>query len=458
MIWSSYQLSEALDIELLHDITTGSIQFNSKDVKPGDLFIALQGNTDGHLYVQDAINNGASAVVIDKPVACIPAQQVIYVSDTMIALKKLAYYKRQQSIAQFIAISGSVGKTTTKESLKLMLSTQSKVFASRANFNNALGMLINLASMPNDAEYCIFELAMNHAGEILNLSKIIKPHIAVITALAPVHLQFFNSVYDIVDAKCEIFEGIQQNGNVVLNLDNEYRDQLLLNLQRFPNLKVHTFGSSKHDNARLKSYEMLGNKSYLTYVIGDEKIAYSTFDIPKHYAQNFAAALMVVNILGLDLNKALKAMSSFRLIEGRGNIVELIDKNKQKYQLICDYYNAAPLSMHAALINLANINHKKKMIIIGDMLELGSASEQLHKDLVPYIVSSNAITVLLVGAHVKHIYDLLPNSMTKSCFPNVDELLDKLGSFVTGNEIILIKGSHSIGLEKILDHFKTSAQ
>ncbi|MCC8368678.1 MAG: UDP-N-acetylmuramoyl-tripeptide--D-alanyl-D-alanine ligase [Rickettsia endosymbiont of Oxypoda opaca] len=452
MIWNSETLSKALGIIVPSSICANEVQFNSNDVQQGDLFIALKGNRDGHDYVMHAIEQGATAVIVSKEIADIPNHKTIMVNDTFDALEKMAKYKRQNSKAIFIGITGSVGKTSTKEALKIMLSTDS-VFASRGNFNNYLGLLINLASMPNSIKYAIFELGMNRKGEIKELSKIIKPDIAIITNISEAHLEFFDSLEEITNAKCEIFEGLVKNGTAIINTDTQYYHNILANLKQLSISNIYSFGNSNNTNAKLISYEHDNNKVHLVYLISNNKIEVTIPFIPKHYAENFTAILLVSYLLGKNLKNASQQLGNIPLTKGRGEIITAkIGVNN--YRVICDYYNASPESMKASLRYLKLFKNANKVAIIGEMLELGKDSERLHKDLIPYILDADCPKVFLVGSHTKYIYDLLPKRITKAYFENVDTLIKDLPNLLGTDELILIKGSRGVRLDRIV--FKAS--
>ena len=452
MIWSSQQLTQALGVHVDPAIQAEKVQFNSLDVKHGDLFIALKGNKDGHIYARDAINAGAAAVIVTKASDNIDINKQIVVDDTYSALLKMAEYKRNNSKAIFIGITGSVGKTSTKEMLKAILQPFGSVFASRGTFNNYLGVMINLASMQNELEYAVFEMGMNHSGEIRELTKLVRPNIALITSIGEAHLEFFDSVLDIVDAKCEIFEGLADDGSVVVNLDNKYYHRILSNIERMNLDSVYTFGKNIKSNSTLKTYQKIGDRLLLEYAVNGENLSAEIMFMPEHYAKNFAAVLMVGALLKINLNIAINELKLIEPIDGRGKIVNASIGTK-KCRLICDHYNANPESMKAAFEYLHQINSEKKIAIIADMLELGATSIELHKTVVSNIIKSGVQKIFLVGSIVTHICDLLPNNIKALCFDNVDSLCLVLETLIGGDELILIKGSKSMNLNKIFEYF-----
>ncbi|MFV9874044.1 MAG: UDP-N-acetylmuramoyl-tripeptide--D-alanyl-D-alanine ligase [Rickettsia conorii subsp. raoultii] len=449
MIWNSKTLSAVLGITISNSINCNEVQFNSKDVKKGDLFIALQGNRDGHDYVLDAIDKGAAAVIISKRVEINDKDKIILVDDCFEALQKMALYKRENSKAKFIAITGSVGKTSTKEALKVLLQHDFLVFASRGNFNNKLGMLINLASMADDTEYAIFELGMNHKGEIRELVQILKPNIAMITNISESHLEFFNSLEEIAEAKCEIFANFSKNDIAVINADTNCYNKILSILKNLSITDIHSFGRSSKTSAELILYEDLGEQVYLKYKINNKVLDVTIPFIPRHFTENYTGVLLIIDILGKDIEIAANHLANISPTKGRGEII-----NIQNCRVICDYYNASPQSMKAALEYLKQVPAENKTAIIGDMLELGENSKRLHEKLVQYILDAACSKVYLVGVNTKYIDDLLPSKIAKKYFKNVDELITHITDLFEGNELMLIKGSRGVKLDKIVDYYK----
>ena len=449
MIWNSKTLSAVLGITISNSINCNEVQFNSKDVKKGDLFIALQGNRDGHDYVLDAIDKGAAAVIISKRVEINDKDKIILVDDCFEALQKMALYKRENSKAKFIAITGSVGKTSTKEALKVLLQHDFLVFVSRGNFNNKLGMLINLASMADDTEYAIFELGMNHKGEIRELVQILKPNIAMITNISESHLEFFNSLEEIAEAKCEIFANFSKNDIAVINADTNCYNKILSMLKNLSITDIHSFGRSSKTSAELILYEDLGEQVYLKYKINNKVLDVTIPFIPRHFTENYTGVLLIIDILGKDIEIAANHLANISPTKGRGEII-----NIQNCRVICDYYNASPQSMKAALEYLKQVPAENKTAIIGDMLELGENSKRLHEKLVQYILDAACFKVYLVGVNTKYIDDLLPSKIAKKYFKNVDELITHITDLFEGNELILIKGSRGVKLDKIVDYYK----
>jgi UDP-N-acetylmuramoyl-tripeptide--D-alanyl-D-alanine ligase len=242
-LWDKESLGAALNIKTNIQYSANRIEFNSANVQPDDLFIAMKGARDGHFFVQDALNRGASCALVEyHPEGC-DISRLVLVESCLDALNNLAKYNRSRLKAKIIAITGSVGKTSTKEAFALASEGFGKIFSGRGNFNNHLGLPMNIASIPLDTDYVILELGMNHAGEIRYLSKMLKPDVAIITKIAPAHLAFFSSVKDIALAKSEIFEGLSENGVAIFNKDDEYFDVMHQEAFKYTS-NIRTFGTN----------------------------------------------------------------------------------------------------------------------------------------------------------------------------------------------------------------------
>ncbi len=450
-IWTPQQLSEALSINFSSNVNFGKVQFNSQNVQKGDIFIALTGGIrDGHEFVEEAINQGANLVIVSKKYINIPASKIIVVENTFTALHKLAQYKRKKSKAKFIAITGSVGKTTVKEMLTIALGSFGNVFSGRGNFNNHIGVPLNLASMSDDNDFVIIEMGMRGVGQIRDLAKQVMPDIAIVTSVAEGHLKFFDSVDNIADAKCEIFETLDVNdGKAIINRDISTFKRCWKNLDKLGVKNITSFGCSDFANARLVEYNNLPKDLVeLKFLVGKQLVKITRKTLPKHMAFNFAAILAVVDALELDLNKSIEALVDFEPIIGRGKFLN-INQNGKKYSIIADYYNANPESMKASLEYLSQIKNSKKMAILGDMVELGKDELKFHKEMVEHILKSGANKVFLVGDIMPQIADDIPSEISVYLYKNTADLYKDITKYVENNEVILLKASRFIGFERI---------
>lgn len=450
MIWTTKELGKALSLNIAGDREFGKVQFNSKDIQQGDMFIALKGKRDGHEFVQDALNRGAPVAIVSKQIEGIDPAKLILVEDTYEALMDLAEFKRRNSKAKFITITGSVGKTSTKEATRIMLSAYGKTHASHGNFNNHLGVPLCLASMPNDTEYTVIEMGMSAKGELAELSKLSIPDVALITAVSEGHIEAFNSIEEIADAKCEIFEGMDINdGIAIVNRDITTYERCIQNIDRAGLQNVQTYGKRIDAGVRFVSSEILDNDIIrLTYTVDGEELELAMPLIPTHLAENFAAAFAIVKALKLDPEAASHAISSFTPLLGRGQLLN-VKKDNKEYRIICDYYNANPQSMNAALEYLSLFDNQNKVAVLGDMMGLGKFEQQLHISIAGHIKDSGVNKLFLVGERMKSLKDEFDKEIQVFCFDDTDSLCAEIDKYIIGGELILIKGSRGMELEKL---------
>jgi UDP-N-acetylmuramoyl-tripeptide--D-alanyl-D-alanine ligase len=446
-IWTSESLSKALQINVPSNIKTSVVQFNSKDITPGDLFIALRGSTDGHLYAKDAISRGASAVILDHEGDGIDGSKIIMVQNTQDALLKLAKYKRYTSKAKFIGVTGSSGKTSTKDAIHHVLKSFGPSFASRSTFNNHIGVPLNLASMPDNIQYAVLEMGMDHAGEIEYLSRLVEPDIALITNVFPVHLGSFDTVQDIADAKCEVFKNMKDNSIVILSKDSKYYEYCL---NKTSKKITYSFGETEDADSRLLSYIFDGKTAHLKFNVANQHINISTGLAGKHMAQNLSAVLMIINVLGLDLEKAATSISGLSPLSGRGKILHT-KISGHNCDVIYDSYNASPPSVQSSLEHLKDMTHNNKVVVLGDMCELGPTAVQYYKALVPFVVDSGAKCLYTVGELMKHLYDELRDKMHCEHFVDSDDIGQALPSLIDKDSLILFKGANRMKLSKIVE-------
>ncbi len=457
-IWIKKDLEKALDrLILVETDYFGKIEFNSKQIKENDVFIALrEGQGDGHDYINDALDRGAAFAIVEKYSSENLFKQIL-VKNSLEALYRIAEYKRKTSKAKIIAITGSLGKTSFKEILSKMISSSSKVFSSHKNFNNYIGVPLNLASMPSDIDYGIFEVGMNHSGEISNIVKILKPDIGVITSIAPVHIENFDSIKGIVDAKLELFNYLGNSRvTAIINGDSEHFEYMKQSLSDKRIEKIYSFGMNEGLNSICSNYNQSFNKSNFDIKIKDKKYHVETSLIGKHQACNITGAALVSALEGLDVQISLDSLVDMKPLDGRGNIINVKFLGKD-LAIINDAYNASPNSMKASFENYKYSKSDKKAVIIGDMKELGKNSKQYHEDLDEYIIESGAKIVIMIGPYMKYLYDKLTNKKDKLiCFycPDVDSTILEIEKYLQDSDIVLIKASNSMNLYKIVEYLK----
>ncbi|WP_439872072.1 UDP-N-acetylmuramoylalanyl-D-glutamyl-2,6-diaminopimelate--D-alanyl-D-alanine ligase [Rhizobium leguminosarum] len=432
------------------------ISIDSRTVKPGEAFFAIKGDrVDGHDYASMATANGASLLVVSE--ARLPAMgrltvPMIVVEDVLAALGRLGLASRERSRARIIAVTGSVGKTTTKEMLRHVLSPSGKVHASVASFNNHWGVPLTLARMPEDADYGVFEVGMNHPGEIRPLVGIIRPDVAIITTIAPAHLGNFNNIEEIAAAKAEIFEGLEPGGHVVLNRDNDQFNFLDRTAQSLGIEHIHSFGQHAKAEFRLAEFNGSDENSTLWLTIGGETLEVALGAPGRHIAENALAALGVVRIVGADMQKAIEALATLRPEKGRGKRHRLLIGGGS-FMLIDESYNANPASMRAAIALLAAsepTGRGRRIAVLGDMLEMGDYAQKVHTDLAVPLLAAGIEHVWLAGAEMAALKESLPESVHVDYRENTDELTDYVLNSVAPGDVLMVKSSLGIGFGKIV--------
>ena len=439
------------------DVT--GISIDSRTLEPGDAFIAIIGDRlDGHDYVAAALEAGASlALVAEDRLEQLPENgRYVAVEDPLEAMRKLGIAARARTNARIVAVTGSVGKTSTKEALRLTLGQSGKVHASVASFNNHWGVPLTLARMPADTEYGVFEIGMNHAGEITPLVKMVRPHVAVITTVQAVHLEFFESVEKIAQAKAEIFDGLEPGGVAILNRDNGQYDLLRFLATAAGVPVVHTFGGSPSADSFIeKTVSLVEGSSVNAQILGHE-MTYKVGASGRHHVENSLAVLTAVLELGADLAKAGFALAEMRSPKGRGEVARL-KVNGGELNLIDESYNANPASMRAALavLGAAPVQRPgRRVAVLGDMRELGEDADGLHAELAEPIAQAEVDAVYCAGHHMQALWKVLPEELQAHACEDAGDLKDVLLSDVGPGDIVMIKGSLGTRMGPLVDALK----
>ena len=445
------------DINLILDKKIKVMSFSgaaidSKQVKKSNIFFALKGkNTDGHLYLNEAFKNGASLAIVEKIQRKIKHPQV-KVRDVHTAMIKLAKYYRNELKGKIIAITGSVGKTGTKDALSKIIEKKYKIFCSRKSYNNKIGLPLEILNMSKKDEIGIFELGMNHKNELSKLTKILQPDISCILNIAYVHGGNFKSIRDIALAKSEILNSSIELKKIILNRDDKYF--LLMKRESEKNyLKpIISFGKSKSSNIQLKKIIRKKNNLFLSVSLKNSKLVNYTLPIThEHLISNSLAIISCLHALNLKIG-FIKNYGKLELTNGRGNLLKLKKRN-QNFKIIDHSYNASPESYFATLKSFNNQKNKSKIYIIGEMFELGKKSHYYHNSLFRLIKSFNSPHCYYVGKQFKLIKELKFNK-NNNFFHDVNELIDKFNYEICNNSIIYIKGSNAVGLSKFVNHIK----
>lgn len=450
-IWSASDVSKAVKGKKSGDWTANSISIDSRTVEKDGLFIAIKGDkSDGHDYAAEALKNGASAAIVSKiPEGCDAKDNLILVQDTFQALQDLGSAARARTGATIIGVTGSVGKTGTKELLAAAFATQGQSYASEKSYNNHWGVPLSLAGMPAGTDYGIFEMGMNHAGEISPLSKQVKPDISIITTIAEVHIENFeNGIEGIANAKAEIFDGMAQGGCAVLNADNAWFDYLK-DKAKEKGLRIYGFGEAKDADARLLECLEAANGSRMKAEIMGEEITLQLRIPGRHIVMNTLSVLLAVKLAGGDLKKACEGLSKVDPMPGRG-FCEYIDigDSKNPVTLIDESYNASPEAMKAAFKVLALIDPGRggrRIAILGDMYELGDKAAQMHKDLALPLQAANVQLVYTSGPLMKNLYDALPEDKKGVHEDDTKKLGQIVPDVLMPGDVVMVKGSRGGG-------------
>lgn len=422
------------------------ISIDSRTLAAGDAFFAIAGdNRDGHAFVEAALKAGAGLAVVSKAKRdTLPADApLLMVDDVLDGLRDLARVARARLTGKVIAVTGSVGKTSTKEALRLVLSREGETHASAASYNNHWGVPLSLARCPADTRFAVFELGMNHAGEIGPLSRLVQPDIAIITTIAPVHLEYFASVGAIADAKAEIFEGLVEGGVAILNRDNAQFSRLCDRALDARVSRVVSFGEETGADARLIKCVLQPDCSTVQARILGDDVTYKLGAPGRHLAMNSLAVLAAAKLAGADLAMAALALAGLQPASGRGTRIALETPGGSAL-LIDESYNANPVSMAAAIALLGQAQpgpRGRRIAVLGDMLELGAQSGELHRSLAQPIVEHAVDLVFCAGPAMRNLWEALPSNRRGGYANDSQALEPQVIDAVTGGDAIMIKGS-----------------
>ena len=456
-LWTSDAMRSAMRAEAngaLPEAITG-MSIDSRSIQPGEAYFAIKGDVhDGHDFVAAALKAGAALAVVEKAQANKFGSdaRLLVVDDVLGALVELAHASRARSQARVIAVTGSVGKTSTKEALLHVLSAQGPTHASVASFNNHWGVPLSLARCPADARFAVFEIGMNHAGEIVPLVKMVRPHVAIITTVEPVHLEFFAGIEAIADAKAEIFEGVESDGAVVLNRDNSQFARLSRRAKTCGISRIVSFGADKRAESRLLDISLHATCSAIHANILGLEVTYKLGMPGRHMAMNSLAVLSAASLAGADLALAALSLSQLTPTAGRGVRHTLVGPGGE-ITLIDESYNANPASMAAALSVLGQAEvgpHGRRIAVLGDMLELGSTSAELHAGLNDAIKADHIDLVFCCGPLMRNLWDGLSTGKRGGYADSAANLEVQVLAAVRPGDAVMIKGSFGSKMKTIV--------
>jgi UDP-N-acetylmuramoyl-tripeptide--D-alanyl-D-alanine ligase len=447
-LWTTHDMAAAMHADksgaLPADIT--GISIDSRSLGKGEAFFAIQGdNRDGHDFVEAALQNGAALAVVARAKRAQFAADapLLAVDDVLEGLRDLARAARARSQAKVIGVTGSVGKTGTKEALRLALSADGPTHASAASYNNHWGVPLSLARCPASAKYAVFEIGMNHAGEITPLSKLVRPHVAIVTAIEPVHLEYFGSLDKIADAKAEIFSGIEPGGAAVLNRDSAQYARLLAAAKAAGVSRIVSFGAHAEADARLKRHSLQPDCSTVEARILDADVTYKLGAPGRHLVLNSLGVLAAVSLVGADLALAALALDRLKAATGRGARLTLAMPGGSAL-LIDESYNANPASMAAAiaLLGQAVIGQQgRRIAVLGDMLELGAQGETLHRGLAEPIQAAGIDLVYCSGPLMRALWQALPSNRRGGYAETAAALEPAVLDAIRQGDAVMVKGS-----------------
>lgn len=457
-LWDAGSLAQAMGGVAVGRFQVAGVEIDSRDVVEGDLFFALKGESmDGHRFVPMAFAKGAAAAVVDRPVE----GPHILVEDTSRALELLAKAARERADATVIGVTGSVGKTGVKEAIFAALDRASRGKAHRSvkSYNNHVGVPLSLARMPARTRFGVFEMGMNHAGEITALTTQVRPHVAVITTIAPAHIENLGSLEAIADAKAEIFDGLMPGGTAVIPADSPFFERLR-DAALARGATVVSFGAAAHADVRLMdAVAAPGGGSLVTADLGDRRVCYTVATPGEHWIANSLAVMAAVRAAGGDLGAAGVALAEMEGLKGRGARIEIATPDGGKALLIDESYNANPASMRATLVQLGVTPAKRRIAVLGAMKELGEHGPSYHAALAEPIAAARVDRLILVGEEMRSLAEELGKSgvgalgkgATFAHCGKASEALDALRTLgLESGDAILVKGSNSVGLGAVV--------
>jgi murE/murF fusion protein len=451
-----YPITQKVFVNNLKNLRYDGVSISTKTIKKNNLFFAIKGkNNDGHKFVNDAIKKGANKVIISKKVAKVPKNKIVKVKNTFFSLNNLAKITRGRTAAKIIAVTGSAGKTTLKNLISFALENYGKVYHSPYSYNNKFGVPLSLCNIKSNTEYGVFEIGMDKKGEINNLSKLVKPQIAIINNISEAHIKNFKSIKDIAKAKAEIINNVQVGGSIILNKDDSFFS-FFYNIAKKKDINIYSFSSHKYADIFLAGVKKKKKNYTLKVSVNDKIIYFDISNFSNSLINNILACISVLFALNLDLKNMKNLFKNFIIPKGRGDISK-VNKFKKNFMFIDESYNANPLSMTSAIKNMKYYDRKKeakKIVLLGDMLELGKRSRQLHKKLSNIINKSDIDLVFVYGKYIKETFKYLSINKKGLIFNDLKEAYNHLGKILHNNDLLMIKGSNASGLNQFSENFK----
>ncbi|WP_413719864.1 UDP-N-acetylmuramoyl-tripeptide--D-alanyl-D-alanine ligase [Silicimonas sp. MF1-12-2] len=468
-LWTGREAALATGGELRGDWKAHGVSIDTRTIEAGDLFVALKDLRDGHDFVANALSKGAAAALVSRVPDGVSADApLLIVEDVLVALEALGRAARARTGARIIAVTGSAGKTSTKDMLRHVLMGQGHTHAAEASYNNHWGVPLTLARMPANTDFAIIEIGMNHPGEIAPLSRMARPHVAIVTTVAPAHLAAFESVEGIANEKASIFEGLEPDGYAIFNADVETAPILNAVAKEYA---AHRIGFGEHADAVLRAVRLTltPDASVIEGVFGSDPFLLKVGAPGKHFAMNALAVMGAVAKVGADWDLAACDLASWHAPAGRGlrETLLLDPVEDQGIELIDDAFNANPASMAAAFEVLAavpvkdgvgRISQGRRIAILGDMLELGEDEAALHAVLADHPAMERIHRVDCVGPRMRNLYDALPAEKRGRWVESAGMLASEVHHLVDAGDVILVKGSKGSKVSLVVDSLRKLAK
>ncbi|HBQ36697.1 MAG TPA: UDP-N-acetylmuramoyl-tripeptide--D-alanyl-D-alanine ligase [Rhodobacteraceae bacterium] len=453
ILWTSADALAATGGKTTADWQASGVSIDTRSIETGDLFVALTDVRDGHDFVAQALANGAAAALVSRIPDDVPAgAPLLLVDDVLEALGAMAVFARARTTAKVVGVTGSVGKTSTKEMLRTVLTRQGQVFAAEKSFNNHWGVPLTLARMPADADFAVIEIGMNHPGEIAPLAKLARPHVAMITTVAAAHMQAFDGIQGIAAEKASIFQGLVPDGFAVINGDIETR-AILIDAAKRAGAKYSTFGAGPQNTDRLLDVQLSQNTTVASASLDGLPAMFKIASLGQHFAMNGLGVLAVVRALGADTGLAANDLGLWQPPAGRGSheIIGLdLAEHDQSVTLIDDAYNANPASLDAALNvlkastptdGLGRLEQGRRIAILGDMLELGDDELQQHAKFASHPAIEMIDVIHCCGPRMQALWQALPQHKRGEWVEKAAELATISHRLLDAGDVILVKGS-----------------
>jgi UDP-N-acetylmuramoyl-tripeptide--D-alanyl-D-alanine ligase len=462
-LWTDAEAAAATGGRATRPFAATGLSIDSREIAPGDLFVALTAARDGHDFAADAFARGAAAALVARvPPGVGPEAPLLLVPDVQAALEALARAARARAEVRVVGVTGSVGKTSTKEMLRAVLSGQGPAHAAERSFNNHWGVPLTLARMPRATAFAAIEIGMNRPGEIAPLSRLARPHVAIVTAVAPAHLEAFGSVEGIAHEKASILDGLEPGGTAVLTRDAGTWP-ILAAKARAVGARLVTFGAHPEADWRLLEARVTGEMTVARAEARGAPVLFRVMSPGRHFAANALAALAAAEALGLDPAIAAADLGRWRPPPGRGTRERLVLDPVEEHltiDLIDDAYNANPASVAAALEVLAltppqdgvgRVARGRRIAILGDMLELGPTEAGLHAAIARHPALAGVATVHCVGPRMRHLWEALPAAQRGEWHETADALARRVRHLIDAGDVVLVKGSKASHVSRVVD-------